>query len=52
MADPGEKIYIFYSQQGEDIFAYKHFLNQIVNDGVFVEVGALDGVAGSNTKFF
>lgn len=44
--------YRFYSQQGEDIFVYKFFLNQIVSDGVFVEVGALDGVAGSNTKFF
>jgi FkbM family methyltransferase len=42
----------FYSQQGEDIFVYKFFLNQIVSDGFFVEVGALDGVAGSNTKFF
>jgi len=52
MTDPGEKVYTFYSQQGEDIFAYKHFLNQVVNDGVFVEVGALDGVSGSNTKFF
>lgn len=46
------KTYSFYSQQGEDIFIYKHFLNQHVTDGVFVEVGALDGVAGSNTKFF
>jgi FkbM family methyltransferase len=47
-----DKVYTFYSQQGEDIFVYKHFLNQPVTDGVFVEVGAYDGVAGSNTKFF
>ena len=47
-----EPVYTFYSQQGEDIFVYKHFLNQTVPDGIFVEVGAYDGVAGSNTKFF
>ena len=47
-----EKVYTFYSQQGEDIFVYKHFLNQVVSNGIFVEVGAYNGVAGSNTKFF
>jgi FkbM family methyltransferase len=42
----------FYSQQGEDIFIYKHFINQHVTDGVFIELGGLDGVVYSNTKFF
>jgi FkbM family methyltransferase len=44
--------YEFYSQQGEDIFIFRNFLNNPVTDGIFVEVGALDGVQGSNTKFF
>ncbi len=47
-----EAIYEFYSQQGEDVFVFRNFLNKPVSDGVFVEVGAFDGVQGSNTKFF
>ena len=46
------KKYEFYSQQGEDIFVFRNFLNKKCDDGVFVEVGAYDGVSGSNTKFF
>jgi len=42
----------FYSQQGEDIFIYKHLINAICNDGIFVEIGGYDGVTYSNTKFF
>ena len=43
---------ISYSQQGEDMFVYKHFINQIVNDGVYLEIGGYDGLTYSNTKFF
>jgi len=43
---------IFYSQQGEDIYIYKKFINKICPDGVFVELGAMDGLIYSNTKFF
>jgi len=42
----------FYSQQGEDIFIYRNFINKNDSYGVFVEVGAMDGVRYSNTKFF
>lgn len=47
-----ESVYTFYSQQGEDVFVYRNFLNRTVEDGVCVEVGAFDGISGSNTKFF
>jgi len=40
------------SQQGEDIFIYRHYINKQVPDGIFVEVGGMDGVKYSNTKFF
>jgi len=43
---------IFYSQQGEDIYVYRNFINKIAPDGIFVELGAMDGVVYSNTKFF
>jgi hypothetical protein len=42
----------FYSQQGEDIYIYNNFINKIVPDGTFIELGAMDGVIYSNTKFF
>jgi len=44
--------YTFYSQQGEDVFVFRNFLNKRTEDGVCVDVGAFDGVQGSNTKFF
>lgn len=43
---------IFYSQLGEDVFVFKYFVNKIVKDGIFIELGALDGVKYSNSKFF
>lgn len=43
---------IFYSQQGEDIFVFRNFINQKRMDGIFVELGALDGITYSNIKFF
>ena len=42
----------FYSQQGEDMYVFKKFINKMTPDGIFVELGALDGITYSNTKFF
>ena len=42
----------FYSQQGEDLFIYLHYINQHRDDGIFLELGACDGVRYSNTLFF
>ena len=42
----------FYSQQGEDIYVYHNFINKVAPDGIFVELGAINGVTYSNTKFF
>jgi hypothetical protein len=44
--------YIFYSQLCEDLFIFKNFINKKVNDGIFVELGAIDGIKYSNSKFF
>ena len=44
--------YIFYSQLCEDLFIFKHFINKKVEDGIFVELGAIDGIRYSNSKFF
>jgi FkbM family methyltransferase len=43
---------IFYSQQGEDVFIYRNFINKKTTCGIFVELGAMDGLRYSNTKFF
>lgn len=40
----------FYSQQNEDIILWKKYLNY--KNGYFIELGAMDGVTYSNTKFF
>lgn len=42
----------FYSQQGEDLFIYQNFVNCKRGDGTYLELGALDGVTYSNSKFF
>lgn len=42
----------FYSQNLEDYFLYRYFLNKFVDDGVYVELGAQDGLQNSNTLFF
>lgn len=34
----------FYSQQGEDLFIYNNFINNNVSDGIFVELGAYNGL--------
>jgi len=41
----------FYSQCGEDKFVYEKYFKD-KKGGVFLELGAMDGVIYSNTKFF
>jgi FkbM family methyltransferase len=41
----------FFSQQGEDLYVLKNFINKKNVSGIFVEVGALDGIMYSNTAF-
>ena len=42
---------MYYSQCGEDEFLNNNYFKN-KRDGVFIELGALDGVLYSNTKFF
>lgn len=42
----------FFSQNMEDYFLYRNFLNKKINDGVYIELGAMDGITFSNTLFF
>ena len=43
----------FYSQQGEDKIIYEtYYKNNRKKNGVFIEIGAMDGLTISNTKFF
>jgi FkbM family methyltransferase len=41
-----------YSQCGEDVHLYNHYFRGKKEPGVFIELGALDGVLYSNTKMF
>jgi FkbM family methyltransferase len=41
----------FYSQCGQDAYIYDHFFKETPK-GVFVDIGAHDGITFSNTKFF
>lgn len=43
---------IFTSQFGEDIYIYNNYINVFTSDGIFVELGAMDGVTYSNTRIF
>jgi FkbM family methyltransferase len=40
----------FYSQQDEDKYIIQYLLKEKINDGVFLEIGACDGILYSNTK--
>ena len=42
---------MYYSQSGEDEFLNENYFKN-KRDGVYIELGALDGVLYSNTKFF
>ena len=42
----------FYSQLGEDLFIYRNFINKERKDGMYIELGACDGILFSNTLFF
>jgi hypothetical protein len=41
----------YYSQYGQDKFAHEKFFNN-KKDGIFVDIGAHDGISYSNTYFF
>ena len=40
------------SAAGEDIFIQRNFINKFTIDGIFLELGACDGLRYSNTMFF
>ena len=42
---------MYYSQSGEDEFLNDTYFNN-KRDGIYIELGALDGILYSNTKFF
>ena len=42
----------YYGQSGLDEYIHKNFIKSPVKDGTFLELGALDGIRFSNTKFF
>lgn len=41
----------YYSQFGQDKFVYEHFFLE-KTEGIFIDIGAHDGISFSNTKFF
>ena len=41
----------FYSQNMEDYFLYRYYLNKYISDGIYVELGAQNGFENSNTLF-
>lgn len=43
--------YFYYSQLGQDRYVHEHFFKNKRN-GVFVDIGAYDGITGSNSLFF
>ena len=43
---------IFSSQFGEDMYIVNNFINVNTSDGIFVELGAMDGYTYSNTLLF
>jgi FkbM family methyltransferase len=42
---------MFCSQQGEDIFLIKNYFNKKISDGIYIELGAVDGKTYSNTYY-
>ena len=42
----------YYSQEKQDEFLYKYFFKNYTKPGLFIELGALDGVKISNSLFF
>lgn len=42
----------FYSQVGQDQYVYEHFFKDRSEKGTFVDIGAYDGIEGSNSCFF
>lgn len=42
----------FYSQHFQDVFIFRNLINRKNSNGIFVEIGAYNGIDHSNTKFF
>ena len=42
----------FYSQLGEDLFIYRNFINKERKDGMYIELGACDGILFFQTLYF
>ncbi len=42
----------FYSQYGQDKYIYEHFFKNKKDPGIFIEIGAYNGITLSNTYFF
>lgn len=42
---------VFYSQFHEDMYLFKNYFN-VLKGGIYCEIGAIDGIRFSNTKFF
>jgi hypothetical protein len=42
---------ILNSQFGEDMYIYNNFINVYSSDGIFIELGAMDGCVYSNSFF-
>ncbi len=42
----------YFSQAGQDKLIYEKFFKNLDKDGFFIDIGAYDGVTGSNTYFF
>ena len=40
----------FYSQQDEDKYIIQYILKDKIEDGIYLEIGAMDGIQYSNTK--
>jgi FkbM family methyltransferase len=47
-----KKLPVFNAQQGEDVYILNNYINVFDREGVFVELGAMDGIVFSNTKYF
>lgn len=43
--------YLYYSQYGQDKFVYENFFKDL-RDGIFIDIGAHDGISLSNSYFF
>jgi len=47
----GKKLMDFKSQFGQDEYLYNNYFKN-VNNGIYIDIGAYDGITGSNTYIF